>query len=184
MLHLSYAAGLRVSELIGLACEDLKRPHLDTVRVIGKGRRERELPLWRETRSVLRDWLAVRPDSVDQHLFLNAGGGPMSRHGFNHRLALHVATARQKVLSLAGKRVTPHSLRHTCALHTLEATHDIRKVSLWLGHATVKSTEIYLRADPAEKLDVLAAGLPPKIQKGIFRSAPDRLLAILGDARA
>ena len=184
MLHLGYAAGLRVSELIGLACEDLKRPHLDTVRVIGKGRRERELPLWRETRSVLRDWLAVRPDSVDRHLFLNARGGPMSRHGFNHRLALHVATARQNVPSLAGKRVTPHSLRHTCALHTLEATHDIRKVSLWLGHATVKSTEIYLRADPAEKLDVLAAGLPPKIQKGIFRSAPDRLLAILGNARA
>ena len=77
-----------------------------------------------------------------------------------------------------------HALRHSCAVHTLEATGDIRKVSLWLGHASIQSTEIYLRTDPMEKLEVLAAGLPPGIRQGSFPEAPDRLLAILKDAKA
>ena len=169
MLHLTYAAGLRVSELIG---------------VTGKGRRERVLPLWQETRSALRDWLAVRPVTGHDHLFLNARGKGMTRHGFAHRLALHAATARQTMPSMASKRIFPHLLRHSCAAHTLEATGDIRKVSLWLGHASIQSTEIYLRSDPIGKLDVLAARLPPGLRKGSFKEAPDRLLAILKDARA
>ena len=69
-------------------------------------------------------------------------------------------------------------------MHTLEATGDIRKVSLWLGHASIQSTETYLRADPVEKHDVLAARLPSSIKKGSFPNAPDRLLAILSEARA
>ena len=100
MLHLTYAAGLRVSELVGLMCEDLARPHLDTERVTGKGRRERVLPLWQETRSALRDWLSVRPDTGHDHLFLNARGDAMTRHGFAHRLGLHAATARKRMPSM------------------------------------------------------------------------------------
>ena len=184
MLHLAYAAGLRVSELVGLACRDLSQPHLDTVRVVGKGRRERQLPLWKETKTVLREWLVVRPETPHPHLFLNARGSPMSRHGFNHRLALHVATARQRLPSIAAKHITPHSLRHACALHTLQATGDLRKVSLWLGHASIQSTEVYLRVDPAEKLDILAAGFPPSIRKGTFKNAQDRLMAILSEVRS
>ena len=184
MLHLTYAAGLRVSELIGLTCTDLARPHLDTVRVTGKGRRERVLPLWQQTRATLRDWLRVRPDTGQDHLFLNVRGKAMTRHGFAHRLEQHATTARQRMPSMTGKRIFPHLLRHSCAAHTLEATGDIRKVSLWLGHASIQSTEIYLRSDPIGKLDVLAARLPPAIRKGSFKQAPDRLLAILNNARA
>ena len=184
MLHLTYAAGLRVSELIGLTSTDLARPHLDTVRVTGKGRRERVLPPWQQTRAALRDWLCVRPDTGQDHLFLNARGKAMTRHGFAHRLELHATTARQRMPSMTGKRIFRHLLRHSCAAHTLEATGDIRKVSLWLGHASIQSTEIYLRSDPIGKLDVLAARLPPAIRKGSFKQAPDRLLAILNDARA
>jgi integrase/recombinase XerD len=79
--------------------------------------------------------------------------------------------------------VTPHVLRHTCAMHTLLATRDVRKVSLWLGHASLQSTEIYLRADPTEKLEALAAMAPPVLKPGRFR-APDALLAMLNDARS
>ena len=75
-------------------------------------------------------------------------------------------------------------LRHSCALHLLEATGDIRKVSLWLGHASIQSTEIYLRADPVGKLAILSENRPPVIAKGSFPDAPDRLLAILQDARS
>ena len=113
MLCLTYNAGLRVSELVGLALDDLRMPALDEVHIIGKGRRERILPLWKETRRVLHEWLAVRPESADRHLFLNAMGTGMTRRGFAKRLLLHAQTAARSVPSIAGKTVSPHLLRHT-----------------------------------------------------------------------
>jgi len=74
----------------------------------------------------------------------------MTRAGFEYILDKHVSTARKEQPSIVKKRVTPHVLRHSCAMHILQATGDIRKVSLWLGHASIQSTEIYLRADPTE----------------------------------
>ena len=183
MLHLGYAAGLRVSELIDVMVADLGHPHLDTVRVTGKGRRQRILPLWKVTRTVIRDWIAVRPACRSDHLFLNAKGRAMSRHGFAQRLSVHAATAAKTVPAIADKRIFPHILRHSCAFHTLEATGDIRKVSLWLGHASIQSTEIYLRSDPARKLEILDETVPPSITKGRFKGATDRVMAILQDAR-
>jgi integrase/recombinase XerD len=183
MLHLTYAAGLRVSELLSLRLDDFTDQSLTMIRIMGKGRRERILPLWQETRTVLRAWLAVRPPAQAPELFLNRNGQRMSRDGFAHRLAQHVAVAAQKQPSLTGKKVTPHVLRHSCATHTLAATGDIRKVALWLGHASIQSTEAYLRADPDEKLAVLAAHAAPTILAGKFRRPSDALLAMLGDVR-
>ena len=180
MLHLTYAAGLRVSELLALQMDDFSDRSLSTVRVLGKGRRERVLPLWKETQTVLRAWIAVRPSVQVQELFVNREGQPLSRDGFAHRLAVHVAAAVRRKPTLAEKRVTPHVLRHSCAMHTLEATGDIRKVSLWLGHASLQSTEAYLRVDPAEKLAILASNAAPAVPKGRFRT-PDRLLAMLAE---
>ncbi len=179
MLCLTYNAGLRVSELVGLALDDLKMPALDEVHIIGKGRRQRILPLWKETRRVLRDWLALRPKSADRHLFLNAMGTGMTRRGFAKRLSLHAQTAAHSVPSIARKTVSPHLLRHACALHTLEATGDVRKVSLWLGHSSVQTTEMYLQADPTDKLDTLDKWRPPSLRKGMFKGVQDELLAML-----
>lgn len=180
---LAYAAGLRVAELLSLRLEDFPDRSLVTVRILGKGRRERVLPLWRETQAMLRAWLAVRPRAQAPELFLNRNGGSMSRDGFAHRLALHVAAAAAKQLSLLGKRVTPHVLRHSCAMHTLAATGDIRKVALWLGHGSIRTTEAHLRVDPAEKLAVLAAHSPPPIKPGRFRPPSDKLMAMLAEVR-
>jgi len=72
--------------------------------------------------------------------------------------------------------VSPHVLRHTCALNTLEATGDIRKVALWLGHESIQSTELYLRVDPSQKREMLEAVLPPTLKRGRFRPA-DKLIA-------
>ena len=85
---------------------------------------------------------------------------------------------------MAAKGIFPHLLRHSCAAHTLEATGYVRKMSLWLGHPSIRSTEIYLRSDPVAKLNVLSARLPPAIRKDSFKEEPDRLFAILKDARA
>jgi integrase len=76
------------------------------------------------------------------------------------------------------KRVSPHALRHTCALNTLQATRDQRKVSLWLGHASTQTTNVYLQADPTEKLEALAVMKAPTLRPGKFRP-PDRLVAAL-----
>jgi site-specific recombinase XerD len=178
MLHLAFAAGLRVSELIGLRLDQLDLQGPPSIHVIGKGRRERRLPLWKETSKALRAWLAVRPSSGNSELFLNARGQAMTRSGFEYILATHAAAAANRQPSIASKRVTPHVLRHTCAMHTLQATRDVRKVSLWLGHASLQSTEVYLRADPGEKLDALNAMTPPTLKPGRFRP-PDRLLEML-----
>ncbi|GAY22978.1 mobile element protein [Sphingobium fuliginis] len=99
-------------------------------------------------------------------------------------MAEHVKTAATKQPSILGKRVTPHVLRHSCAMHTLAATGDIRKVALWLGHASIQSTETYLRADPEEKLQILAAHGAPAIRPGRFKPQSDDLLSMLQEIRA
>jgi site-specific recombinase XerD len=183
MLHLTYAAGLRAAELLSLRLGDFPDRSLATVRIKGKGRRERVLPLWRETQGMLRAWLAIRPPAETPELFLNRNGERMTRDGFAHRLAQHVAVAAQKQPSLLQKRVTPHVLRHSCAMHTLAATGDIRKVALWLGHASIRTTETYLRVDPAEKLAILAANSPPPVKPGRFKPPSDKLMTMLAEAR-
>ena len=102
----------------------------------------------------------------------------MTRSGFERVLAKHVAVAAARCPSLRTKRVSPHVLRHTCALNTLRATRDLRKVSLWLGHASTQTTDVYLQADPTEKLEALAVMKPPVLRPGKFRP-PDRLIAAL-----
>jgi site-specific recombinase XerD len=178
MLHLTFAAGMRVSELVGLQLDQIDRQSMSSVHIMGKGRRERVLPLWKETTAAIRAWLKVRPADGAPELFLNARGQAMTRSGFEYILEKHVATAVRNTPSIANKRVSPHVLRHTCAMHTLQATRDVRKVSLWLGHASLQSTEIYLRTDPTEKLEALAAMAAPMLKPGRFRS-PDKLLAML-----
>ncbi len=178
MLHLCFSAGLRVSELVGLPLVALDLQPSPSIRVHGKGRRERCLPLWKETAADLRAWLAVRGDALAPELFLNARGQPMTRSGFEYILRKHVRTATERCPSLKHKRVAPHVLRHTCALMILQATGDLRRVSLWLGHADMQTTEVYLRADPTEKLEAIEAILPPALKRGQFR-APDKLIALL-----
>jgi integrase/recombinase XerD len=178
LLHLCFAAGLRVSELIGLRCDELRLHPDASVRVRGKGRRERLLPLWKETVQALRAWLAVRGDLAAPEVFVNARGQPLTRSGVAYILDAYVPHAAATCPSMAAKRISPHVLRHACAMQTLQATRDVRKVSLWLGHASLKSTEMYLRADPTEKLAAFNAGVAPALRPGRFRP-PDRLLAML-----
>jgi site-specific recombinase XerD len=182
MLHLAVATGMRGSEIVGARLEDFDMQTQPMITVHGKGRRERRLPLWRETATALKRWLRARPDGPSRHLFLNDRGGALTRSGFAYLLDKYVDVAARAVPSLGKKRVSPHVLRHTCAMLTLQATRDVRKVALWLGHAHLTTTEVYLRADPTEQLDALAKVAPFGLRPGRFKSA-DRLMAMLADAR-
>jgi len=177
MLHLAVCAGLRVSELTSLRIDDVA-PQSASIHILGKGRRERALPLWKTTAAALRAWLAIRGPIASPELFVNARGEPFSRWGVAYVLRRHAKTANRKCSTLKGKRVSPHVLRHTCAMIVLQATRDIRKVSLWLGHSNLTTTEVYVRADPTEKLEAIEAIVPPSLRKGKFRP-PDKLLALL-----
>jgi site-specific recombinase XerD len=180
MLHLCFACGLRVSELIGLQVGSVSLGTTPSVHVVGKGRRERQLPLWRQTARDVRAWLAVRASGPARapELFLNAAGEAMTRDGFEYILAKHARAAASACPSLMGRKVAPHQLRHSCAMVMLGATRDVRKVAIWLGHADTRTTEVYLRADSSEKLEAMEAVLPPELRRGRFRAA-DALIASL-----
>ena len=108
-----------------------------SIRVHGKGRRERSLPLWKTTAAAFRAWLAIRGPIAALEVFVNARGEPMSRWGFAYVLHQHAQIASKKCPSLPTKKLSPHVLRHMSAMIVLQATHDIRKVSLWLGHSVI-----------------------------------------------
>ncbi len=181
MLHLAFSAGLRFpswSDCSSINSNSEVRP-LSRHR---QGAARARAATVEGGVIALKAWLAVRQQRQDGALFLNAAGFAMTRSGFEYILAKHVITAAQSFPSIAAKRVTPHVLRHSCAQHMLRATRDIRKVALWLGHANLQSTEVYLRADPNDKLEALAAASSPTLQPGTF-SPPDKLIAMLKEAR-
>ena len=177
MLHLAFTGGFRVSELVGLKVVDatFRAGYVD-IQVMGKGRKQRVLTLWKTVAASLRAWLTIRGDVSVPELFVNARGQHLTRSGFKHIIAKHIPAAVQKCPSLKTKRMSPHVCRHTCALNTLQATGDIRKVALWLGHESIQSTEAYLRTDPSQKREMLEAVLPPSLKRGRFRPA-DKLIA-------
>ena len=177
MLHLAFTGGLRVSELVGLKLSDVTfRSGYVDIHVMGKGRKERVLTLWKTVAGSLRTWLSIRGDASVPELFLNARAQHLTRSGFKHILNKHIPAAVSKCPPLKTKRLSPHVLRHTCALNTLQATGDIRKVALWLGHESIQSTEVYLRTDPSQKREMLEAVLPPTLKRGCFRPT-DKLIA-------
>ena len=167
-----------MSELVDLRLDEVAFAEHPAIRVRGKGRRERSLPLLKQTTAALRAWLSVRGIAATPEVFLNARGAPMTRSGFTYVLRKHTIAAAARCPSLEGKTVSPHVLRHTCAMTVLHATRDLRRVSLWLGHSSMQTTEIYTRADASEKLAVLEGRVPPTLRKGRYLR-PDRLIEML-----
>jgi len=178
LLLLAIQTGLRVSELIRLTRTDL---HLDTgahLRTYGKGRKQRVVPLTRQTVTVVRAWLAERGGAATDPLFPTRRGAPLSRDAVERLLARHTATAAQHCPTLRGKALSPHTLRHTAAMQLRAAGIDISVIALWLGHEGIETAQIYLHADLAIKEKALARTAPPHTVPGRYRP-PDTLLAFL-----
>ena len=121
---------------------------------------------------------AVRGHVRAPELFVNADGRAMTRAGFEYVLDKHARATAAVCPSLRGRSVSPHQLRHSCAVIMLQATRDVRKVALWLGHADIRTTEVYLRMDATQKLEAVEAVIPPELRRGRFK-APDALIASL-----
>lgn len=174
-----YNTGARVSEAIGINVGHVRFDGTPRVELHGKGRKERTVPLWKNTARELSAWIRERGAQADSPLFQNRGGERLSRSGVARRLAAAVGSASRSCLSLRKRRVSPHTIRHTTAMHLLEAGNDIALIALWLGHESPVTTHTYLEADITLKERVLSrVAAPPNQPRGRFR-ASDSLLAFL-----
>ena len=178
LLLVAVQTGLRVSELVGLRCEDVVLGRGAHVRCLGKGRKERCTPLGKDSVKALRGWLRERNPRLSDPLFPITRGGPLGPDGIEYLLAKHVATARKRCSSLKKKRVSPHVLRHSTAMELLQAGVDCSVIALWLGHERPDTTQIYLHANLALKEQALAKTTPSNVRPGRYRPG-DHLLAFL-----
>ena len=178
LLATLYNTGARVSEVVGLKASDFAPGPTATLHIRGKGRKERRVPLWRSTARLLRRWLAAEPGPPDRPLFPNRDGAPMTRAGVAFRLRLAVQTASETCPTLRRRRISPHTLRHTTAMHLLQAGVDITVIALWLGHASPTTTHGYVEADLAMKKRALDTLAEPAQRRVRFKPSRD-LLAFL-----
>jgi integrase/recombinase XerD len=178
LLALAVHTGLRLSELINLTEAHL---HLGTgahVTCHGKGRKQRITPLDPGTVAVLRTWLTEQAASPDHPLFPTSRGHRLSPDAVQRRLAKHTATAARTRPTLNNKKISPHTLRHSCAMRLLAAGVDSTIIALWLGHETVATTQIYIHADLALKERALARTTPADTPPGRYHP-PDTLITFL-----
>jgi len=178
LLATAYNTGARASELTALRVRDVLLDRQTAGHLHGKGRKQRVIPLWKPTAAELRAWLDQISSAPAAPVFPNRAGTPLSRSGIRDRLDRAVAAAGQHCPSLRGQHVTPHTLRHSTAMHLLQSGTDLAVIALWLGHENPATTHQYLEADLAAKQAVLhrladPSPMPARYQPG------DQLLAFL-----
>lgn len=178
LMLITVQTGLRVSELVGLDCQDIVLGNGAHVRCKGKGRKERCTPLRKETIKTLHSWLRERDGRPSDPLFPNARGGRLSRDGVEYLLRKHLSTAVLSCPSLKNKRLSPHVLRHTAAMDLLQHGVDRSVIALWLGHETLETVYVYVHANLQMKEQALAKTVPLDVPWGRYRP-DDELLAFL-----
>jgi integrase/recombinase XerD len=178
LLATAYNTGARVSELTALQVRDVLLDRQTAVHLHGKGRKQRVIPLWKNTATQLRTWLDKISPAPDAPVFPNRAGAPLTRSGVRDRLDRAVALAEPRCPSLHGQHITPHTLRHSTAMHLLQSGTDLAVIALWLGHSSPAVTHQYLEADLAAKEAVLQRLTDPGPTPTRFHPG-DRLLAFL-----
>ncbi len=182
LLLFLYNCGARVSEAAGVQWSDLQLVAPRQVRLRGKGKKERLLPLWKETADALHRLRGRSATNDQQHVFLNHLGQPLTRDGIAYILSKHAAAAALERPPLARKRITPHVLRHSCAVALLQSGTDVTVIRDYLGHASVATTGRYITTNLQMKREAMQAfwkraGIEPARTKA-WKPKPD-LLAFL-----
>jgi integrase/recombinase XerD len=174
-----YNTGARVSEAVGLRATDVDTDSATAaVHLRGKGRKERRVPLWKTTARLLDTWLSENPGPLERPIFPNDRGRALSRSGVAQRLNLAVVAASTTHPSLQKRNISPHTIRHTTAMHLLQAGVEITVIALWLGHEKPTTTHGYIEADLAMKRRALDKLAPPTYSRRRFKPSSD-LLAFL-----
>jgi len=180
LMTIAVQTGLRVSEITALRRCDLELRHGAHVTCLGKGRKNRTTPLTRPSVITMRDWLTEVADRPDAAVFPGPRGDKLSRDAVRRLVARHAVTAGRQRPTLENKRITPHVLRHSCAMSLLQAGVDLATIALWLGHEGIETTQIYLHADLNLKEQAIARTAPPSATgKATRYRATDSLVAFL-----
>jgi site-specific recombinase XerD len=163
-----FNTGARVQECVDVTIDHLRLDSCGQVTLLGKGRKERCCPLWPETVRAITTYLSRRKtrDAHEMRLFLNANGKPITRFGVRHIVQRYSVKAGEKCVSIRSKTVSPHTWRHTTAVHMLQADNDINMVAIWLGHADSNSTHAYAEINMQMKRKMLDSCLAPKGKNG------------------
>jgi site-specific recombinase XerD len=184
LLRMLYNTGMRVQELVDLDANHLRftRPYL--VRIMGKGRKERTCPLWRETVAALKAYLEKRGVRLNDAtpLFVNRDGSRLTRFGVRYIISRRVSDAAQSCPSLLTRRVSPHTFRRTTAMHLLQSNVDLSMIRSWLGHASIETTNAYVEIDLEMKRKTLESAeklIPKNAKRRGSWHADDRLIAWL-----
>lgn len=167
-----YNTGARAQEVVDLRIDKLRFETPCQVKLLGKGRKERACPLWPETVQALQNYLEHRepPATACPSVVLNANGKPITRFGIRYIVRQYAAKAGEACASIKAKKVSPHTVRHTTAMHLLQSGNDITVVKDWLGHADLNTTHEYVEIDmkmrrkALETCQPLKAKMPPKSQ--------------------
>jgi site-specific recombinase XerD len=182
LLLFLYNCGARVSEAADVRWNDLQLTPPRQVRLRGKGKKERLLPLWRETANALHRLRRLSQANDQQHVFVNRHDQPLTRDGIAYILRKHASAVAKERPPLARKRITPHVLRHSCAVALLQSGTDPAVIRDYLGHASVATTDRYITTNLQMKRDAMQsfwkhAGIGPSRAKP-WKPKPD-LLAFL-----
>ncbi len=178
LMVLAVQTGLRVSELTHLTIADLELGPGAHVHCHGKGRKDRATPLTKQTVALLRQWMKERSDTPDEPLFATSRGKRLSVDAVQWLVAKHSKVAALSMPSLTAKIVSPHVLRHTCAMNLLEAGVDSAVIALWLGHESSQTTQIYIHASMSLKERALDRTAPLNTKRGRYTPS-DKLLEFL-----
>ena len=178
LFQLLYNTGARVSEIAHLRVADVTQEQCHTIRFIGKGRKQRILPIAKRTRRLLQAWLKENGLKAEQPLLPNRFGHPLSRSGVAHQLQVAVTMAIPGCPSLGKRKISPHQIRHTTALHMLQRGVRLEVIALWLGHEKLDTTHHYLEADLAMKEKALESLHGPGAKNPRFQP-PDELMDFL-----
>ena len=170
MFTLMYNTGARVSEIVGVRVVDVVLGPTSSVRLHGKGRKQRSLPLWKSAAKAVRDWLHMNPQlHADAPLLPRRDGKPMTRANVALRLKRAVDAASAKYPALKTMSVSPHIVRHSTAMSLLQSGADPCEIALWLGHESPSTTHMYVEADLVMKERALARLKPPEIKPARYR---------------
>ena len=181
MLTMLYNTGARVSEIIGIRVSDVVLHGASCVHLRGKGRKQRSTPLWKTTAQEIRAWLRHNPTlGTDAALLPNRDGHPMTRSNVTQRLDIAVTRAAAEFPSLAKRSISPHTIRHTTAMHLLQSGVPFNVIALWLGHESMSTTHQYVEADLSMKVKALARLQEPDSTTHRYHP-PDALMKFLQD---
>jgi len=185
LLLLMHNTGARVQEVVDISMNDLRLNTAGQVKLTGKGKKERVIPLWEDTIELIKAYISERKprQESEERLFLNDRGENITRFGIRYiiRKYTNKAIEKNKQPSLKLKKVSPHTFRHTTAMHLLQAGNELNVVRLWLGHADLNTTHMYIEINMEMKKEILSKTQPPQLKKEIKKWKRPKILEWLDE---